>query len=192
MTLIEVMAVVAIIGIFVALGFPTMGAVLEDRHTGRGAEEVANLFRIARSRAAATGASHRISANASSTVNAVFELRTALVNVGGPTSSCISPLWTDTDSRVLQTVDMSKTGTGNLARRDIHVDPMSGVSSTLEFCFTPGGISWIRNAGGLWQRPTGSQVTGWTIYRQDSAGVLLGMQRLVRIMPSGLPSIEAK
>lgn len=192
MTLLELMAVVTIIGIFVALGFPAMGGVLEDRQTARGAEEITNMFRIARSRAAATGAAHRVFANVGTASAAFFELRTALVGVGGPSSSCISPLWTNTDSRRLQAVDFAPTGTGSLAGRDIQVIPLSGVSTTLEFCFTPGGNTWVRDSGALWRRPVGSQITGWTVQRADKSGAIMGLQRTIRIMPSGLPSIEAK
>lgn len=193
-TLIELMAVVAIIGIFVALGFPAMGGVLEDRNTGRAAEDVTNLFRIARARAAATGAAHRISATANGTGGGNFDLRTALTNVGGPTSSCISPTWLDVDSRVLQRVDITATGSGSLAGRGIVVDALPTVATATEFCFTPGGNSWVRTAGGLWRRPGGADVTGWRVYRAKSVGgtsTVLGIVRTIRIMPSGLPSIEA-
>jgi len=190
-TLLELMAVVTIIGIFVALGFPAMGGVLQDRQTARAAEEISNLFRIARSRAAATGAAHRVSAAATSPASGRFELRTALVNVGGPTSSCTTPVWTDTDSRVLQQVDLRTTGTGSLAARGIQIKPLTGVSSDLEYCFTPGGLSWVREGGALWRRPAGSQAMGWELY-QVSGTTVVGLTRVVRVMPSGLPSIEAK
>jgi type II secretory pathway pseudopilin PulG len=191
-TLIELMAVIVIIGLFVALGFPAMGGVLEDRHAARAAEDIANIFRIARSRAAATGAAHRVSVNAASATAGTLTLRTALTNVGGPTSSCVTPFWTDADSRLLQTIDLSATGSGSLAGRGIQITPLAGVSATVDYCFSPGGTSWFRTGGGLWARPTGGQIAGWIISRKDDSGTTtLGLQRRIRVLPSGIPSIEA-
>ena len=194
MTLIELMVVITIIGIFVAMGFPAMGGILEDRQTGRAAEEITNLFRVARARAAATGAAHRILATANGATGGTFVLRTALTAVGGPSSSCLVPVWTDADSSVLTTLAITSSGSGSLAQRDVVVEPLTGVSSTLEFCFSPGGVTWTRNGAGVWSRPAGAQVTGWRVYRTTtgSSPTVLGVERFIRIMPSGLPSIEAK
>ena len=69
MTLLELMAVVTIIGIFVALAVPAMGGIIQDRHAARAADELANMFRIGRSRAAATGAAHYVRVSASGTTS---------------------------------------------------------------------------------------------------------------------------
>lgn len=191
----ELLAVVTIIGIFVALGLPTMGGVMQDRHASRAAEEIANLFRIARSRAAATGAAHRVLANTGTPAAGTFELRTALTVVGGPTSSCVTPMWTDTDSRVLNLLEFGPTAAGSFGGRGIEIKAIAdsgGTAPTLgETCFTPGGMTWVRLSGGAWKRPPGYQATGWQIYR-TSLGAITGLVRSVRVSPTGLISIEAK
>ena len=49
-TLIELMAVIVMIGMFLVLAGPTLGGVLEDRHNMRAADEISGMFRIARNR----------------------------------------------------------------------------------------------------------------------------------------------
>ncbi len=192
-TLIELLAVVTIIGIFVALAMPGMGGIMQDRQAANVADEIANMFRIARSRAAATGAAHYIQASAGG-ATATFVMRTTIVTVGGPTSSCITPTWTNTDTRVLKTVELGGTS-GPFAGKNILVSPAAATGSTpatgtlSEYCFTPGGMPWWKS-GGVWQRPKGADVARFTVSRMDSSGPL-GLIRTVRISPSGLPSIEA-
>lgn len=191
----ELLAVVTIIGIFVALGLPTMGGVMQDRQAARAADEISNMFRIARSRAAATGAAHRVSANTAAVAAARFELRTALTMVGGPTSSCVTPMWTDTDSRVLNLLEFAPTAAGSFGGRGIEVKATSdgggAPPSVVDLCFTPGGMTWIRVSGGAWKRPAGWQASSWQIYRM-SLGTVTGLVRDVRVSPTGLISIEAK
>lgn len=189
-TLLELMAVVTIIGVFVALAVPAMGGILEDRHGARAADELANMFRIGRARAAATGAAHYIRVDAKG-VTGTFELRTALAGgiTGGPVSSCSGTSWGAGDSRQLKLIDMS---TGIFAGKKIDFKPAtalggSGTTPTLsEYCFTPGGTPWVR-AGGQWTRPTAASVARWRMSR--AAG---GLTRTIRVTPTGLPAIEAE
>src|SRR5262249_48694916 len=82
-TLLELMAVVVIIGIFVALATPAMSGALADRHAMRAADDLTGMVRLARSRAAATGAAHLVRASTSGT-SMKFELRAAMSTTGGP------------------------------------------------------------------------------------------------------------
>lgn len=188
-TLLELMAVVTIIGVFVALAVPAMGGILEDRHAARAADELANMFRIARSRAAATGAAHYVKVNASG-ASGSFELRSTITGVvGGPISNCSGSTWATGDSRELKLVNV---GTGSFAGKNLQLDPAPAVGGTSatpvlsEYCFTPGGTPWVRT-GGLWIRPPASSVARWKLDR----GTLGGLTRTIRVSPSGLPAIEA-
>lgn len=186
-TLLELMAVVTIIGIFVALAMPAMGGILEDRHAARAADELANMFRIGRSRAAATGAAHYIRINAAGTTG-TMELRSTRTGaVGGPVSTCSGSTWGATDSQQLKLIDLSA---GTFAGKTITFKPTAPAGGTAvlaisEYCFTPGGTPWVRS-GSVWTRPKASEVSQWEIAR--SAG---GLTRTIRVSPSGLPSIEA-
>jgi prepilin-type N-terminal cleavage/methylation domain-containing protein len=191
-TLIEIMAVITIIGLFVALSAPGMSGILQDRHAARAADEVANVFRIARSRAAATGTAHFIQINASGN-NATIELRTALTNVGGPMASCRTPAWTDADSRVLRRVELAG---GTFNGKNISLTPAEATGALTptpvvsEYCYTPGGMPWWRT-GGVWTRPSGAGVAQFTVTRKQGEK-LAGLVRTVRVSASGLPSIEAQ
>ncbi len=187
-TLLELMAVVVIIGIFVALASPAMSGVLADRHAMRAADDLANLIRQARTRAVATGAAHLIRATPSGTTMK-FELRAAMGVVGGPISNCMMPLWNASDSQQLALLDFGGANT-SYSGRDITVAPFSGTSSTQDFCYTPGGAAWWK-VGGAWIRPNGTQSSRYEILRKDTAGNIVGIHRVVRISPSGVPAIEA-
>ncbi|MGZ3421754.1 MAG: pilus assembly FimT family protein [Polyangiales bacterium] len=191
-TLIELMAVVVIIGIFVALASPAMSGVLQDRHAMRAADDLSGMIRLARTRATATGAAHLVRATPSGS-SMKFELRAAMGTLGGPISSCITPTWVATDSVQLSMLDFG-TGTGSYAGRDIIVKPVTDALGTTgtsqDFCFTPGGTPWWK-VSGAWTRPTGSQISRYEIIRQNAAGALVGIRRVVRVSPTGVPSIEA-
>lgn len=192
-TLIELLAVVTIIGIFVALAMPGMGGIMQDRKAANVADEIANLFRIARARAAATGAAHYVRAEAGGTT-AKFEMRAPILGTGAPTASCVTPSWTDSDTRLLKKIDLGAPN-GPFAGKDIVVKPADAVGSTsatgviTEYCYTPGGMPWWRS-GGVWQRPRGAEVARFSVYRKDGTSYA-GLIRTVRISPAGLPSIEA-
>jgi prepilin-type N-terminal cleavage/methylation domain-containing protein len=194
-TLIELLAVVTIIGLFVALAMPGMSGILQDRQAAHAADEIANLFRVARTRAAATGAAHYIRASAGGTTT-TFQMRATRVVVGGPASSCMAPSWTDADTILLKQIDLGMTLTGPFGGKEIIVTPAAASGGTpatpvvSEYCFTPGGMPWWRN-GGVWARPQGANVARFSVYRQ-SGSVAMGLIRTVRISPAGLPSIEAE
>jgi prepilin-type N-terminal cleavage/methylation domain-containing protein len=193
-TLIELLAVVTIIGLFVAMAMPGMSGIMQDRQAAHATDEIANLFRIARSRAAATGAAHYIKAVAGGTT-ASFEMRSTLVVVGGPSSSCNTPTWTDGDSKILKRFDLGATTIGPFGNKQIMVQPAAATGGSTatamisEYCFTPGGMPWWKN-GGTWERPKGANVARFTVFRKDGT-TDVGLVRTVRISPSGLPSIEA-
>lgn len=194
-TLIEVLVVVAIIGIFVALATPGMGGILADRHAARAADDIGNLFRVARSRAAATGAAHLVRATASGSGNSKFELRvgrlpSAILGI----TSCPEGAWNASDSLVLQSIDFGGS-TGDYAGRSIVVAPFGDAAATTpadqDYCFTPGGAVWWRDAAG-WTRAGGRQVGRYRITRLDGAGKTVGIERIVRLTPGGAPQIEAR
>lgn len=194
-TLIELMAVVVIIGIFVALATPGMAGILNDRQAARAADDISGLFRIARSRAAATGAAHMVRVLPSGTTSS-FELRAAVGSLGGPISSCLTPSWTNADSSRISLVDFNETN-GSWTGRGIIVVPatIAGASTSTpvaqDYCFTPGGVPWWRPGSGTFVRPTGYQVAGYDVHRQNAAGAIVGVRRVVRLSPGGVPTIEA-
>lgn len=193
-TLIELMACIVIIGIFVALASPAMSGVLQDRHAMRAADDISGLIRLARTRSSATGSAHMIRATGSGSTMK-FELRAAVnttSSLGGPISSCITPQWVDTDSVQVAMLDFTGANKNySYVGRDIIVRPVDPTPPAQDFCYTPGGSAWWRTAG-VWTRPLGNQVTRYEVVRLDSVGSVLGISRTVRISPLGVPTIEAK
>lgn len=189
-TLIELMAVVVIIGIFAALAAPAIAGQVADRHVTRAAEDVTGLFRTARSRSAATGAAHAVIVTAVGT-NLMFQLRAAVdigsgaaVGNGPPSASCMTPLWTNADSKLLATVDLTA---GDYEGRGIIAQAAS--TNATSFCITPGGVPWYRTTA-AWTRPTGSSFGQFSFFRVDAGGVQRGPTRFVRFGPTGAPRID--
>lgn len=187
------MAVVTIIGIFVALAMPGMAGIVRDRQAARAADDLSGMFRVARSRAIATGAAHMVRVTPSGAASR-FELRAAMGTLGGPISSCLTPIWNATDSQQLSLIDFGAT-TGSWAGRDIRVTALTDAAGSTpvsqDYCFTPGGASWWRTSG-VWQRPGGSQTGRYDIRRVSTAGTLVGIRRVLRLSPNGVPMIEAE
>ncbi len=190
-TLIELMAVLVIIGIFAALAAPAISGQVADRHVTRAAEDISGLFRVARSRSTSTGAAHAVCATASgtgTTASLKFELRAGVdatnVTTGMPNGSCMAPTWVNTDSKLLATVDLSA---GTYAGR--------GITGTLSspntdcYCITPGGTAWYRTAG-IWSHPNGYVSGAFVLQRYDAGGVARGSARTVRVGPTGTPRID--
>lgn len=190
-TLIELMAVVVIIGIFAALAAPAISGQVADRHVTRAAEDISGMFRIARSRSAATGAAHAVcvaGTGAGATASLRFELRAGVdpanLATGSPIAGCMIPNWTNTDTKLIATVDLSG---GNFVGR--------GVAGTRTFantdcyCITPGGTPWYRT-NGAWARPNGSAYGEFVLQRFDLGGVARGSTRYVRVGPTGTPRID--
>lgn len=196
-TLIELMAVIVMIGMFLVLAGPTLGGVLEDRHNMRAADEISGMFRIARNRALATGGAHvvRVTNGAG---GLRFELRAAVSLTGGPTPGCSAMAWTAADSRVLASIDFGTGKTNDTVSdwvgKNIRVTAISDGYGTTpaarDYCITAGGNSWW-NSTGTWARPLGSDTGRYLVQRLNGAGAPIGIQRVVRVTPAGIPQVEA-
>ncbi|GAC1351723.1 MAG: hypothetical protein NVS3B20_21590 [Polyangiales bacterium] len=181
------MVVVTIIGLFTAMAGPTIVSTLQDRHASRGAEEISNLFRRARTRAASYGAAHIVRVLAVSGTQR-FELRMAVDPVtGSPNASCMTTTWATAggDNLLIDVVDFANGP--RYQGQGINVTGNLG-----DYCMTPGGTPWGMTPGGIWTRPTGSFNLGYTVSRTDSSGVAFGIVRNVVIGVSGIPRITAQ
>lgn len=190
-TLIELMAVVVIIGIFAALAAPAIAGQVADRHVTRAAEDISGLFRIARSRSTATGAAHAVcvtSAGSGVTSTLSFALRAGVdpanIATGSPIPSCMTPNWTGTDTKLIASVDLAG---GSFAGRGIAATRT--FANTDCYCITPGGTPWYRT-NGTWSRPNGSAFGEFVLQRYDVGGTSRGSTRIVRVGPTGTPRID--
>jgi prepilin-type N-terminal cleavage/methylation domain-containing protein len=188
-TLLELMAVVVIIGIFLALAAPGISRTLDDRKAGGVANDVAAIFRMARSRSAATGAAHVVRVTNVSGV-AKLELMQAIdPTTKAAVSSCFTPSWNPgaADVRLLMTIDPANDP--NLKQKKIVV--VATTTNTGLFCFTPGGGSWWNTGtGGVWSRPVAGNALEYEVHHSDSAGATIGLVRTVRLGTTGVPRID--
>jgi hypothetical protein len=120
-------------------------------------------------------------------------LRAAVDATGAPVSSCMTPTWADSDSKLLWTLDLNA---GSFAgKRIVASRPATPTGGTVNlgtaadaFCISPGGTPWYRS--GTWQAPSGSNDGEFDIVRNDENGVRRGVMRIVRVGPTGAPRID--
>ena len=188
-TLLELMAVVTIIGIFLALAAPGISRTFDERKAGRVADDVASMFRLARTRAAATGGAHLVRVTAAGGI-AKLELMQAIdPTTKAAVSSCFTPSWspTGTDTRLLMTIDPA-TDNDLKAKKIVIVATSTNVGL---FCFTPGGGTWWNTAGGgVWSRPVAANSLEYEVHRSDSSDTIVGLVRKVELGTTGVPRID--
>ena len=150
--MVELLAVMAVVGILVALASPSMTRILASRRVTNAAQQVADLARIARSRAMGRGSAMlmRWNANASGSSNEVLQLtiREAIVGSGDgkyrPATNCFQKgMWqSTTSSRYVGGVHPKADQFQPLTSRFYQV---SGAQTPFaEICFTPRGRAFIR------------------------------------------------
>ncbi|MFI5297954.1 MAG: Tfp pilus assembly protein FimT/FimU [Polyangiales bacterium] len=205
MTLLELMAVITLIGIFSAVAFPSLGGALRQRHAAAYAREVFGSFQVARSRAAATGAAHAVFFVAASNG---FYIRMGIDTNNGPSSSCVTgssgtarpwaanPLGPITlgDNQLVGAVSTLLNDPQNPNNNDYTSDPLTilptGASPVSAVCYTPSGsvFSMLSGATGTWNRgiPVDPAGTGWSI-ALTSQGSAATVYQIV-IGPNGLPN----
>ena len=189
-TLFELMAVITIIGIFMVLAYPSMSGTFDEKRAGNIADDISGLYRIARTRAAATGAAHAVIATSLGGSQTRFDLLQAM----DPTTksaqpSCFAGSWT------IGAADMKSLGSFDPATdprivgKNIYA--LSTPTSLGTMCFSPGGAMWSRTStGGIWTRPSLASYLEVQVFRTDAGGVPIGLQRFVRMGTTGVPRID--
>lgn len=200
-TLLELMAVITIIGLFAVLAFPSMGAALRQRHAAAYAREAFGELQLARARAAATGAAHAVFYDATTQS---FFLRMAIDASGGPVSSCTQPAWANStpttapvklgDNQLIGAVS-AISNAQNLSN-DFTSDPLTitltGTSTNqiVAVCYSPSGaVYWMANGSpGVWNHgiPFDPAGPGWSIAL--TSGGATAQQYNIVMGPNGLPN----
>jgi prepilin-type N-terminal cleavage/methylation domain-containing protein len=212
-TLIELLAALVIIGIFVALAGPSMGSAVRDRRAVQAVDYIVTMFRLARSRAAATGTAHMVRTNFAQVATVPtsgvptmpksglygnFQLLAAMSPTGLPVSTCSGSTWTAGDSYQLnQNTSVNywnfQPSTDTLTWGDISIGNMPGTAAARDYCYTPSGQVFFRNSDGSWTRPTGSASWAFVVARFDGTGTgSLGLTRTITIGMNGIPWVVAQ
>lgn len=143
-TLLEMMAVVAIIGVLVAVATPRMVQIIKDRRVEETAKNVGRTFTQARVRAMARGTATLFRFTSTPSGSPKLEIRESIAGgVDGslPGGSCFASDWSNGSptSQSLMTLD---TGSGDFVVE--FLDDQDGVHPLVEMCFTPHGRTYLR------------------------------------------------
>lgn len=198
-TLVELTAVVVIIGIFAALAVPQVTRQLRDRRVHEAAQRVALAYQQARIRAMGQGGAVLVRYAGGGSAQgkfAVFEALTPAVGLQKcglvPAVSCTTPLarWeTAGENRVISELDFARTpGMDNVFTAV--TTPGGTGANEMDVCFTPLGRSFVRyTPGAAWSPLQG--VPQITVARKvSSAGDVIGRERKVLVLPTGIARLE--
>ena len=178
------MVVVIIIALLAVIAIPSIVFQLRDSGTQQAAQEVAMLYRGARTRAIGRGAAIlvRYSGNQLTVLEAVRGSAETDANCQAmPVSSCTGTSWVaGTDARQLSTFAPAKIGRYSDVQLEM-TDAASQTVSALDVCFTPLGKTYVGTGGAL------SPLNGVPVARiqRGPDGDVRGLVRKVLILPNG-------
>jgi len=146
-TLIEMMVVVVIIGLFAALAAPSVISQVRDQRARRQAISIVDIFRDARARALGRGTAININyqlpgAGEANALQSDFIIQQAVNASLLPNPYCTQTTWTNVDSQVIAQVrpGVSTTGPGVLLGASYYNSANTPTATTnLNVCFTPSG-----------------------------------------------------
>lgn len=146
--MVEMLAVVAIVGMLAALATPSFIRQVRDNRVNRAATHVAEAYRHARMRALGRGTAVLVRWNSTGGANSKGRLETfepgTLANAF-PNPSCAGPDWATAASN--RRVDFLELGNGlyDDAAVAFFREGASTSQTTADICFTPRGRTYIRN-----------------------------------------------
>jgi type II secretory pathway pseudopilin PulG len=158
------MAVVAFIGIVVAAAAPSWVELQRDRRADAAARAIADMYRIARSRALGRGSAVMVrwDANAAMPVAGAaaptghFTIREAIAPITGqansanlPSASCFRPTWVDGEANSKHVAVFDERVVRYAPAVATFIDDNGAPQQVAQICFTPRGRTWVRyaNAG---------------------------------------------
>jgi prepilin-type N-terminal cleavage/methylation domain-containing protein len=153
-TLIELMVVIAVIGICAAIASPAFINIIRDGRVSKAALETSDMYRLARSRAMGRGAATLVRFTQAGGVGSVglLEVREAIApgttGTPLPSSSCATTNWVNGSptSRHILNFDL---GSGAYSQAAVlYFDEVNSPQTFSEICFTPRGRTFVRYASG--------------------------------------------
>lgn len=195
--MLELLAVVAFIGILAAAAAPSFIRMMRDRRVQSLALRQVEFLRLARARAMGRGAAQLVrwdaiqAAPASVNDPGRLQMREAVLGGSGadqmlPSSSCFATNWANngTDSRPVTSLEDRRARyewAGVLLK-----DPVGVGAAYIEFCFTPRGRTFVRAL------PTVPFVPLVGVYRFEVTNSETGYVRQVIIPPNGAARLEGR
>jgi prepilin-type N-terminal cleavage/methylation domain-containing protein len=198
-TLIEMMIVVVVIGLFAALAAPSVITLVRDQRARREAISVVDIFRDARARSLGRGSAVNINYQNPGAIEvtdpnqADFIMREAFDAVTSlPDPYCTQHAWLAADSNLLAWVRPapSPQGTGVSVQGTIfNASAVAVPSQNFNVCFAPSGRVFVQNlaVGGAWQPLDG--YTMITMQRMDGT-TPTGLIRTIQMNADGVTKIQ--
>jgi prepilin-type N-terminal cleavage/methylation domain-containing protein len=188
-TLVELVAVVVIIGIVAALAIPSLAARMRDRRTQQAAQTIAQLYSTARMRAMGRGAATLVRYDGTQ-----FTMLEAIRGSADeldpncqplPIASCLdggANRWVAGATGNRQVAQFAPLGRDVYANLNIALEQAGtpDAATSMDVCFTPLGSAYVAyDGGGALTRLAGIPVA--RVSRTDS----VGLTRVVMILPNG-------
>ncbi len=188
-TLVELVAVVLIIGITAALATPSIAGQIRERRSRDAAQRIALLYSSARMRALGRGSAVRVSYNKDTGFKVLESIEGTAVAGGAraacaaqPGLGCLANNWANADtSRQVATLPPI-TDISVIAR-----DQGGTVKDNMDICFTPMGRSFISFDGTAPSQPMAGATT--IDVRRQLNGTDVGLLRTVAVLPNGMARI---
>ncbi len=197
-TLLEAMAVVTIIGVASAAALPSFVERMRERRSGQAAEEIALLYKMARSRALGRGAAQLVASTTGTGMNVKFQVREAIQqNDAASTVGTCGPLPLTTcfndwspgatgKNRLVDEFPKENAAYANIEAKLYRDATTSDAALEGQVCFTPSGRAFFRKeAAGAWEPVI--QIPRIEVRRLaiGAAGTYVGLTRTVLLPPSG-------
>ncbi len=197
-TLVELMTVVVIIGIFAAMALPSVANQLRERKSANVAQQLTQFYRTARMRAMGRGSAVLVRYDSDGAK--LIAMREAIAGVAGmnpcelaPISSCTMPASRWDDPTAYRQLDLIKpfdntVGTQYEVTRMQLRDSANTVKTKADICFTPGGRAFYRETFGAGLFTSLNHVPSVRVYSMKD-GMQVGPDRFVYVLPNGIARI---
>jgi prepilin-type N-terminal cleavage/methylation domain-containing protein len=188
-TLIELVAVVLIIGVTAALATPNLAGQIRERRARDAAQRVALLYSTARMRALGRGSAVRVSYDKTNGFKVLESIEGVTAATGlsasraacasQPGLGCLTNNWGDPATYRQVAALAPLTDISIVARNQA-----GGAKDNMDVCFTPMGRSFISFDG---QTPTTPMAGAPTIdVQRTMSGNAVGLLRTVVVLPNGM------
>ncbi len=187
-SLLELMIVVALIGVLAAMMAPNLTAARADAEAANATVNLVRLGSRARAHAMATNLAHLLAWTPDANGN------DSIVLLRGMRPRCNMQTWDLNKLMAVETENNNtvlRVGRGNYTSGSMRLRllPVNGAMNLIQICFQPNGDTLLRNgnAGIFLDNIGGVRDVLFNIFHEDTGGVAIGIRRQVIFPSSNVP-----